>query len=197
MQWNVFKSASCYHSVWCRACSGLVVLSLTGCFRTYCLYHTWCYGGLQVDDLYWYEPFCPHTIATHWGGLVSCPRLMAYSCWLWLSSNWQFYKLPDKRPPMTFILPATGLRYTFPQIRASCVSNIFLALHLFQKYIAVLCLEHLFQKYIAVLCLKYGSSDDATWSPPCHCSHGKNALWATFMKESLYCNSAIPQIYGV
>ena len=132
-----------------------------------------------------------------WGGLVSCPRLMAYSCWLWLSSNWQFYKLPDKRPPMTFILPATGLRYTFPQIRASCVSNILLPLHLFQKYIAVLCLEHLFQKYIAVLCLKYGSFDDATWSPPCHCSHGKNALWATFMKESLYCNSTISQIYGV
>ena len=69
MQWNVFKSASCYHSVWCRACSGLVVLSLTGCFRTYCLYHTWYYGGLQVDDLYWYVPFCPCTIATHgWGG---------------------------------------------------------------------------------------------------------------------------------
>ena len=32
---------------------------------------------------------------------------------------------------------------------------------------------------------------------PCHCSHGKNALWATFMKESLYCNSTISQIYGV
>ena len=69
MQWNVFKSASCYHSVWCRACSGLVVLSLTGCFRTYCLYHTWCYGGLQVDDLYWYVPFYTHD----WGGVGWSP----------------------------------------------------------------------------------------------------------------------------
>ena len=67
MQWNVFKSASCY--VWCTAGSGLVVLSLTGCFRTYCLYHTWYYGGLQVDDLYWYVPFYTHD----WGGVGWSP----------------------------------------------------------------------------------------------------------------------------
>ena len=67
MQWNVFKSASCYHSVWCRACSGLVVLSLTGCFRTYCLYHTYMV-------LRW---------APGWFVLISA-ILSMYYCYTWL-----------------------------------------------------------------------------------------------------------------
>ena len=63
-----------------------------------CTFSNWKVVFSPIEELYFLYP------ATKQVG----SRLMPYSCWI-LTTNWQFYKLPDKRPQWPLSCPLTVL----------------------------------------------------------------------------------------